>query len=219
MSKILLKFPSRSRPQKFFAALDNIFDLSVTDDLSVLASFDLDDCTMNNDEVREILRGYPKVKYHYGTSRTKIQAVNADMDLAGTYDVLLVHSDDMHYTIPGFDLVILEAFKDFKGLVHFPDQKAGPALITYPMMHREYFERDGWIYHPDFISVYSDHFQQDIAKRRGLYKYVNKKILEHRHSMWGFGTHDPLMLRNENRDNYNKDQITWQRLLNDPKYA
>lgn len=216
---ILVKFPSRSRPEKFFRALDNIFDLAATDDISVLASFDLDDHTMNNDEVRNRLLNYPKVRYYYGESKTKVQAINADMDKAGEYKFLLVHSDDMWFDVPGYDLIILKAFENFNGLVHFPDQKAGPALITYPMMHRDYFQRDGWIYHPDFFSVYADNFQQDLAKRRGQYKFVNQRVLSHQHSMWGFGTHDALTIRNENRDIYDKDRLTWQRLLNDPKYA
>jgi hypothetical protein len=141
------------------------------------------------------------------------------MDKAGNYDILLVHSDDMVWEVVGFDLIVQSAFDNFKGLVHYPDQKAGPALITYPMMHREYFQRDGWIYHPDFFSVYADNFQQDLARRRGLYKFVNQRILSHQHSMWGYGTHDSLVIRNENRDLYERDRLTWQRLLNDPQYA
>lgn len=217
--RILIKFASRSRPDKLFAALDNIFELSKHDAITVLLTLDIDDATCTTNEFKSRLLEYPKVVAMWGTSNSKISAINRDMVFSGEWDILLAHSDDMVFTVPGFDLEILNAFYNFEGLVHFPDQKAGPALITYPMMSRSYFEKDGWVYHPDFISVYADHFQQDIAKRRGMYKYVNKKILEHRHSMWGFGAHDALMLRNENRDNYNNDQITWQRLLKDPKYV
>ncbi len=217
--RILYKFPSRSRPHKFFAGLDNILSLAQHADFEILCSFDLDDVTINNDEVRTRLLSYPKVRYYYGSSKTKIQAINADMDKVGDYDVLLVHSDDMCFTVPGFDLSIIKAFENWHGLVHFPDQTAKERLITYPMMHRKYFERDGWIYHPDFKSVYADNFQQDLAKRRGMYKFVNQNILIHKHSMWGFGVHDALMLRNENGENYHKDKLVWQRLLNDPKYV
>jgi hypothetical protein len=217
--KILYKFPSRSRPHKFFAALDNIHSLAQHDDFEILASLDIDDSTMASFGIMEKLKDYPKVRYYWGHSKSKIEAINRDMDVAGEFDILLVHSDDMEFIVPGFDLEIIKAFENFEGLVHFPDQVAKAKLITYPMMHRKYFERDGWIYHPDFKSVYADNFQQDLAKRRGMYKFVNLPILMHKHSMWGYGVHDALTLRNENGENYHKDKLVWQRLLNDPRYA
>jgi len=217
--KILYKFPSRSRPHKFFAALNNIHSLAKHDDFEVLATLDRDDATMTDASVVDRMRSIPKLRWYFGVSNSKIEAINRDMQFAGEFDILLVHSDDMEFTMPGFDLEILKAFEDFRGLVHFPDQVAGNRLITYPMMHQDYFLRDCWIYHPDFKSVYADNFQQDLAKRRGMYKFVNLPILMHKHSMWGYGVHDALMLRNENGENYHKDKLTWQRLLNDPRYA
>jgi hypothetical protein len=112
----------------------------------------------------------------------------------------------MWFVKEGFDLDILEAFKDFKGLVHFPDQVAGSRLITYAMMHKDYYDLDGWIYHPLFNSVYADNFQQDLAKKRGLYKFVDKPILQHRHSIWGYGEPDALLRKTENPENYQKDK-------------
>ena len=219
MPKILIKFPSRSRPIKFFSCLDNILHSARHDDFEVLASLDIDDVTMANHEVRDRIKKYPMVRAYWGTSNSKIHSINRDMEFAGDFDVLLLHSDDMEFTVEGFDLEILKAFENWEGLIHFPDQVAKARLITYPMMHRKYFQRDNWIYHPDFYSVYADNFQQDLAKKRGMYKFVDKNILLHKHCMWGFSAPDALLLRNENRENYEKDRLTWQRLLNDPRYV
>lgn len=217
--KILYKFPSRSRPSKFFACLDNIQALSRHNDFEILASFDLDDSTMANPEVRDRLKQYPKVKAYYGSCNTKVEAINKDMVFAGPWDILVVWSDDMVAIKEGFDLDIINGFQDFSGLLHFPDGFANERLCTLPIMDRNYFDIDNWIYHPDFLSVYCDNFQQDLAKRRGRYKFNGQRIVTHQHSMWGFGRHDALVLRNENRENYEKDRLTWQRLLNDPQYV
>lgn len=145
--KLLYKFASRSRPKKFFDALDNIHSLSRHDDFEVLATLDIDDASMANSEVRDRIKKYPMVRAYWGTSNSKIHSINRDMEFAGAFDVLLLHSDDMEFTVDGFDLEILKAFENWEGLVHFPDQVAKARLITYPMMHRKYFQRDNWIYH------------------------------------------------------------------------
>ena len=211
--RILYKFPSRERPDKFFACLDNITSLARHNDYLILCSFDLDDETMCNSEVRDKIAQYPKVITYWGTSKNKIDAVNRDLCFAPPFDILCVHSDDMWFIKEGFDLDIIEAFRDFKGLVHFPDQQAGAKLITYPIMHREYYEIDGYIYRPCFDSVYADNYQQHIAKKRDKYKFINEKILEHRHSIWGFGKPDNLLKKTEDPKVYKKDRETFQRIL------
>lgn len=182
------------------------------DDYEIIATLDLDDLSMCNLMVRDRIAEYPKVKAYYGISKSKIDAINKNLPFS-TGDIICNHSDDMYFIKEGFDLDILEAFKDFKGLVHFPDQKLGSRLITYAMMHKEYLDIDGCIYFHDFDSVYADNFQQDLAKRRHKYKFVDKKILEHRHSMWGFGSQDDLLKKTEDPMLYKKDRETYQRLL------
>lgn len=209
--KITYNFASRERPDKFFACLDNITSLARHDDYEIIATLDADDLSMANSVVRDRIAKYSKVIAYYGLSKNKIDAINKNLCFA-TGEIICNHSDDMVFITEGFDLYILEAFKDFNGLVHFPDQKAGEKLITYAMMHKEYLDLDGWIYNPEFTSVYADNFQQDLSKRRGKYKFVPQKILEHRHAIWGFGVPDALLKRTEDPVNYKKDRETYQRL-------
>lgn len=212
--KLLYKFPSRERPDKFFAAIDNIISLARHDNYSIQATLDLDDDSMITPEIRDRINSYPKLKAYWGTSNgSKITAINRDMSFAPHYDILCVHSDDMVFLSEGFDLRIIEAFKNWTGLVHFPDQKAGNRLITYPMMHQEYYEFLGYIYHPSFLSVYADNHQQDVARRLNKYKFVNECILEHRHAIWGYGEVDALLKRTEDPINYNIDRLTYQNLI------
>src|ERR1700744_2459412 len=104
--KILYKFPSRQRPDKFFEALDNIKRLSDFECWEVLATLDEDDHYMNNDIVKKRLQEYPMVKAIYGTSTSKVNACNRDMDQAGEWDIVVLMSDDMKFLKKGFDRII-----------------------------------------------------------------------------------------------------------------
>lgn len=213
--KILYNFPTRSRTDKALNCIDNIIYNAKHDDYIILVKIDFDDETMNNDKVIRMLYSRPNVFITIGKCDTKIQAVNRDLPY-GYDDIICCHSDDMWFTKEGFDLDILEAFEGFDGLVHFPDQVCGDKLITYPMMTRSYYDRFGYVYHPDYISVYADHHQQEVAKKLGMYKFVDKKILEHRHAIWGFGEPDQLLQKTENPLTYKRDKRTleYQRSIN-----
>lgn len=211
--KLLYKFASRSRPKKFFDCLDNIQSLARHDDYLILCSLDKDDESMNTPEVIKKLSTYKKVMPIWGLSTSKISAINRDIDLIPSdWDILLNHSDDMVFIKEGFDLDVIEAFQNFDGLVHFPDQKAKEMLITYAMMSKGYYERYGYIYHPAFESVYCDNYQQHVSKMTNSYKYVDKQILIHAHHAWGFGEADDLLRKTENPVTYQKDKETFIRL-------
>lgn len=77
MPKILYKFASRNRPEKFFKAVDNIIEMSRSDDYMIMATLDIDDPTMANAVVRDKINSYgSKLKAYYGTSKSKVDAIN-----------------------------------------------------------------------------------------------------------------------------------------------
>lgn len=52
--KILIKFPSRERPARFFDSLDSIYNnLHQPDKVFVLATLDENDDSMNNDYIKK----------------------------------------------------------------------------------------------------------------------------------------------------------------------
>jgi hypothetical protein len=118
----------------------------------------------------------------------------------------------MQWQKEGFDLDVLEAFEGFDGLVHFPDQKVGARTCTYPILSRSYYERDGFVYHPDFGNVYCDNFQHELAIKRNAYKFVDKKILFHAHPIWRVAPWDEMYRRNEAPENYDADRKVYERL-------
>jgi|ERR1700733_1107461 len=210
--KILYSLASRSRPEKLIGCIENIIGLSKHDNYIILLTLDVDDVTVANKDFNDKLKSYgEKVKPVYQFSKNKIDAINKNIWMVPDADIICNHSDDMFFIKEGFDLDILEAFDNFDGLVHFPDQIQN-RLITYAMMSKSYYDIDGYIYHPDFFSVYADNFQQDVAVSRGKYKLVNKNILEHRHFTWGYGVKDELLLQTENPNVYEMDRLTYSRL-------
>lgn len=179
--KLLIKFASRSRFDKLMACLKNIRKLA-KGDYHILLTLDTDDASIDHLKLSEYQNKYGGVTIVYGASKSKVHAINRDINIVSyEWDVLLNMSDDMVFTEPGFDLQILEEFKNFKGLLHLPDGFANERLVTMAIMHREYYKKFGYIYHPSYISLWCDNEQTDVAKLLNEYKYVNKRLFYHDH--------------------------------------
>lgn len=214
-NKILFKITSRTRPERFFQALDSIVDnLSNKENYFILCTFDVDDKTMCNKEVRDRLARYEKLVAFYGISHSKINAVNRDLALAPEFDILVNVSDDQKFLVPGFDDIIRNDMpEDLDWFLHYPDSHTKDKIPTMSIMGANYFKRTNQIYHPDFISVYADNYAMTEAKYLGRYLFVNKTIQQHFHPMWNTAENDEQYIKNESRELYNKDRETYFRLI------
>ncbi len=86
--KILYKYPSRNRPSRFFEGLDTITNLTADKDYyHVACTLDLDDYSMNNSDVIEKIESYPNVSIQWGSSKSKIDAVNRSMPAPAAWDL------------------------------------------------------------------------------------------------------------------------------------
>lgn len=204
---IMFKATSRSRPMRLKKTIDSIVsNMSGKTDYFIQISLDEDDPTLA-EYFKLISAEHEKI---IGTSKNKIDAINRDMDLVDQWwDILVNVSDDQVFIKQGFDLDIVEAFKDNTDLfVHFPDGNQGD-LATMSIMGREYYKRDNYIYNPEYVSVYCDNEAQDVSKLRGCYKLVNKHIFNHEHPAWGKGPSDAQYQRTEHPTIYNQDHGTY----------
>jgi hypothetical protein len=209
MSKrIAYIFASRERPNKFFDCLNNIQDMSGSDNYFVYAKLDFDDPFI--EQYKEKISEYPELIVVFGYSNGKIHAINRGLEDLPECDIVCCHSDDMKFIEFGFDEIIREhcGSDDY---VHFPDGHANERLCTYSIMGRKYFDLFWYIYNPEYSSVYADNEQFDVAKILGKYKYVNKHILRHEHPAWGYGIADDLLKRTEDSSVYKKDHETYLR--------
>ena len=213
MKSLLIKFPTRSRPEKFTKVLQNyINNLSGTIPVRFVITMDNDDETMNTPEMRAWLDGLidrgVDLVYHYGDSKSKVEAVNADLEDEKA-DVLLLASDDMIPQMFGYDAIVMqsmeEAWPEYDGAIKFNDGIRQDHLMTLCVMGWKLYERFGYIYHPDYKFLYCDTEQTNVCI--ALEKYAVSPMCIIRHE-WLPGDHpeaDDLHKMHESRESYERD--------------
>jgi hypothetical protein len=209
--KLLFKYTSRSRPDLFFRGLLSILNhINDKENYHILCSFDEDDATMNNKSVTDRLDQIQNLSYFFGTSTSKINAINRDFEMFPVFDILINFSDDQVFITQGFDDMIRAdmslAADDLDMFLHYPDQNVGDRLPTMSIMGEEYFRRFGYIYHPDYNSVYADNEAMDVAKILGKYKFISSVIFDHLHPVFGGAAWDEQYRKTEDAVNYKKDR-------------
>lgn len=210
--KILFKYATRSRPELFKRGIESIINNVESEDYKILVSVDSNDDSMNGVahdylhyswiKIADNRINCKNIKLSFGDSKNKIEAVNRDVnEFNYDWDILVNMSDDMVFNVKGFDNIIRENFyfkkldggnslvKDLDKCLHFPDGNRKD-LITMSIMGRDYYNRFNYIYHPDYISLYCDNEQTEVAKMLGCYKYVDKQIFEHLHPAYGKAVFD-----------------------------
>lgn len=181
---ILFKLTSRSRPEKLIRTIENIKSMVESDDYVILCTLDEDDESLV--PIKEKLSSYDKVVCHYGLSKNKIDAVNRDMELAPAWHILVNVSDDQVFLIKGFDKIIKDHVVAVGGdcFLHYPDENAKHHLATMSIIDRKYYDRDGYIYHPDYTSLWCDNEAMEVAKKRNRYFFFTDRIFDHYHPVY-----------------------------------
>ncbi len=216
--KILVKFPTRSRPQKFRDCLLNLQETA--DDLSnihFLITIDEDDETMQ----WALKAKFPSnIQVVSGKSKSKIDAINRDMELAPPWDICVQTSDDMEFLSKeakasglGWDTQIRNDFKEFfpdlDGVMHYPDGFKNEELVTLTILGFTYFMRFGYLYNPAYKQFFCDDELTQISKILGKYKYRPITLFLHQHSFWLNTEEDDLLKKAkldapEDKDTFDK---------------
>lgn len=190
--KILVKFPSRSRPKKFLSTLSKYIDLSTRNDIHYLITIDSDDVTMNNGDILQTLN-QKNVTYFIGHSSSKVHAINRDISkIKEQWDILVLASDDMICQCPAWDEILRKEmqqhFPDTDGvLYHWDGDEAtarhdnGKGLNTMCILGRKYYDRFGYIYHPTYKSLWCDNEFGDVSRILGKEYKSNTVLFKHEH--------------------------------------
>jgi hypothetical protein len=218
--KILFNYPSRNRPERFFDGLtsivDNTCDMTA---IHVLGVFDEDDPSMNNPDTIARMKEYSNfMSWKFGTSTGKINAVNRDfMQYPDPWDIIINMSDDMRFTLYGFDQMIRDHmhyyFPELDGLLHYPDSQPGAnrggadQLNTLYIAGRKYARSFGYIYHPAYHSLFADNESMDVAKLLNRYVYINERMHDHLLPQYG-GLPEDAMFRQQ-QDYWDEDLATY----------
>lgn len=198
--KLLIKFPTRSRPDKFFKVLDLYYHLIATNNYEFIISCDEDDITMNNDIVKQQLSTYHNLTVCYSNNKSKIQAVNNDLQ-GKEFDILLLASDDMIPEVYGYDIIIkqlmYQQYKNLDGVLWFDDGFQGSNLNTLVVIGKKYYDRFNYIYSPDYKSLYCDLEFTQVSKILDKCTYIDKCIIRHQQYSIINETPDELYVKND----------------------
>lgn len=201
--RILFKYPTRGRVEKFFSTLGTYYSMMVNaNDFTFAITIDEDDSSMNNEEVLSRIGGFSNAIPMVGPSSGKIGAINRDMDsFKDQYDIIVLVSDDMIPVTRGFDMIIRRDmhfnYPDMDGVLWYNDGHQGDRLNTLCILGSKYYDRFNYIYHPSYKSLFCDNEFMEVSKMLCKVKYINSVIIEHQHWAWGYGKMDDLYKLNE----------------------
>lgn len=216
MFDLLIKMPTRGRPDKFRNQFDRYYNM-LSGELKVkfVVSMDSDDRAMNNEDMKWWLSSAngnrQNIFFYYGDSKTKVQAINADMGSHNDWKILLLASDDMSPIQKGYDKIIyddmMKHYPDLNGALHYSDGRVGNRLITLSIMGKPMYDYFGYIYHPSYTSLFCDNEFHDSVYAMGKAVYIDKVIIKHE---WiDYTGKDSLHIRNESF--YGKDGQNYER--------
>lgn len=207
--QLLVKFPTRGRVDRFFKTLDRYYQLlSGKYRVKFFITCDEDDTTMNNSVVKNRLKKYSNLEVEFGNSKTKIEAINSSIENKN-FDILLLASDDMIPIEQGYDQIIIDSmcrsFSDFDGIVWFNDGVQQNRLNTLCILGRKYYNRFGYIYNPEYKSLWCDAEFTLVGNMLGRQKYFDHIIIKHEHHSVTGENLDSIYVKNETYENEDRE--------------
>jgi len=189
--KLLVQFPTLARPEKFLKVLDRyVSTCSAWNEIFFNINCDANDDTMTDQRVQKAIdgilskRGETKGVINYDHDTEKISAINANIE-EKPFDIVICASDDMVPKVYSWDQKIVDAmeehFPNLDGCVHFDDGNTKGKLITFSILGKKLYEHFGYIYHPDYKSLYCDDEFTQAVRALGKEKYIDKIIIAHEH--------------------------------------
>lgn len=210
--KILVKWPTRSRSDKFLKTLRIYQETRITDNVDFLITIDSDDHRMLQRDVVNTLRQWGNLRYEIIEPCGKIGAINSGVEsISRQYDIIVLASDDMIPAVKGWDKRIADdmerLYPDTDGVLWYNDGYVGDQLNTLCILGTKYYRRFNYIYNPEYKALWCDNEFMEVAAMLGKQTYFQDVIIRHEHPIHGHGRQDNL----NNRDNllYHEDKRTY----------
>lgn len=182
--KILYKYPTRQRPDKLNYCLDTYNSLMSGGAYEFLLSIDNDDSSMHEPMIKEYLAKKSNLKVFSGNNKTKIEAINADIENVSNWDILVLVSDDMIPQVRHFDDIIRQdmtrLYPDTDGILWYFDGRRRD-LNTLCILGRKYYDRFGYIYHPSYKSFWCDNEFTEVGNTLKKQTFIDNVIIRHMH--------------------------------------
>lgn len=200
--RILIKLPSRSRPDKLVEVVTKYIEFAEDlDNIKLLINMDDDDPTFTGSLKLTLTSIHSNITVIGGTSKSKIDAINRDMPDPSTFDIVLLASDDMIPQVKGYDQIIRNKMREFypdtDGVLFFNDGHNRDSLNTILLCGSKYYKRFNYLYFPEYKSFFCDNEFMHVANRLGKQKYFDDVIIKHQHPVTNKEVEmDELYLRN-----------------------
>lgn len=185
--KISIIHPSRSRPQQAFATHSKWVSLAENFmDIEYILSVDTDDKF-------DYKKTFWQAQIIRSPNKTAIEAINVAAKKAKG-DILIVVSDDTD-CFENWDTQLLAALDGKSDFCAKCDDGLQPTLVTMPVIDRIYYNRYGYIYHPEYTHMHADEELTCVAIMTG--KYIKLPLLfQHNHYTTGITPFDALNHKN-----------------------
>lgn len=145
--------PSRSRPDKSFETIDKWISNSCGGDVEVIVSLDSDDPLLNKYYLNFGKAAY-KVTFLVNDNKSAVDAINKAAAISSGHIMIVVSDDTDCPKCWNFDLEFkLKGKSDFIAKCGDGIQKW---IITMPVLDRAYYNRFGYVYHPDYLHMFCD---------------------------------------------------------------
>lgn len=181
--KILFKYPTRQRSLKFLNCISSYYEKIKNNNFEIILSIDHDDFEMNNEKMISHIKGLENLNYCIGNSKSKIEAINANIP-STEWDILVLISDDMIPEVDGFDDIIrrdmINLYPDTDGVLWYFDGWRRD-LNTLCVLGRKYYDRFKYIYHPDYKSFWCDMEFTEVANILKKQTFIDQTIIRHLH--------------------------------------
>lgn len=201
--RVSLIHPSRSRPYMAFATMQNWLNKADKPfNIEYLLMLDTDDDMLLGYEA--IANALIDVNYFNGIgctptinlsdNKSAIEAINVGAAMCKG-DLLIVVSDD--FDAPqSWDTSLLNSLEGKSDFIVKTQDGIQKTLITLPILHRAYYERFGYVYHPDYKHMFSDQEMTSVGMM--MDKVIDLPLhFEHMHYTVGGMEKDQTNMRND----------------------
>ncbi len=165
--------PSRGRPQKAFERYLEWIGNSTTE-IDYILSLDTNDNLLQ--DYRDTFKDVCKIIVNQNRSLT--DATNNGAVVAAGH-LFVVVSDDFH-CFHAWDQVLLKATEGKEDFVLKTFDGEQKWIVTLPIIDRAYYERVGYLYHPDYRHLFADTHQTILADLHGKLIIRNDIVFTHR---------------------------------------
>lgn len=209
---ILVQLPTRERPKRLMEAF-NAMKSNQVGQVSYRFPVDNDDTTIPWYWLNQYGTAVP------GPRVSKIEACNRGLPGDDHWDIVVLASDDMVCQVKGWDEIIRhdmsKHFPHTDGCLWYPDGKQ-ENLCTLAVMGRKAFDQDGYIYRPEYLSLWADTEWTDVWNSRGKLWKSDQTLFSHLHPGWGTAKMDKLYRTNNALDRQDHDTYERRKALNFP---